>query len=174
MAGEIEDRPGRDDPIWDYVLQTRLMPYIPFAREWWSKVEDLVVHNTGIYDLTGPPGFRYRFTRVAARSPIKGIQAFPFVPTAYLQISGVQGGSTKMVDRVCLDNKFTIDEFTIVCKSNLPSTVQQGQFIAFIPTRLISKIENLGLWLYLKREELEALGRGIILESVKLKVVLKL
>lgn len=170
----VDDRPGRDDPVWEYVLQTRLQPYIEHARKWWAAIEDMPVYDTGIYDIPdSPPGMRMRFTRTAIRSPIRGIQAFPFVQTAYLQITGIQGGSVKMIDRVCLDNKFKIDEFTIVCKSNLPSTIQQGQLVAFIPTALLEDTKLLGQWLYLKQEELSELVRGRVPESVVIKAMLK-
>ena len=79
-----------------------------------------------------------------------------------------------MVDRVCLGDKFVIEEFTIICKSNLPSTVQQGQFVAFIPTTLLESTRQIGQWIYCKNEELVSLAQGIIPDSIIQKAILKL
>ena len=106
-----------DDPIWEFILRERLARYIPVVREWWSKVSDLEVDGTGIYPITDdPPGLMYRMTKSTSKSPIKNVQVFPFVPSAYLQIKGVAGGSTKMCERVCAKG-LIMDEFTIDRKS---------------------------------------------------------
>lgn len=167
--------PGLDDPIWPYILTQRLSPYIPKVREWWTNVESYAVNDTGIYELydENAPGLMIRFTRTAKRSPVKGIQAFPFVCTGYLQLSGVQGGANKMIERVCMKG-LTIDEFTIVEKHNLPSTFQQGQFVAFIPTDLLKDTTKLGIWLYLTPPEMKALASNVVVDTVKQKVLLKI
>lgn len=167
--------PGLDDPIWPYILTQRLSPYIPKVREWWTNVESYAVNDTGIYELydENAPGLMIRFTRTAKRSPVKGIQAFPFVCTGYLQLSGVQGGANKMIERVCMKG-LTIDEFTIVEKHNLPSTFQQGQFVAFIPTNLLKDATKLGIWLYLTPSEMKALASNVVVDTVKQKVLLKI
>lgn len=167
--------PGLDDPIWPYILTQRLSPYIPKVREWWTNVESYAVNDTGIYELydENAPGLMIRFTRTAKRSPVKGIQAFPFVCTGYLQLSGVQGGANKMIERVCMKG-LTIDEFTIVEKHNLPSTFQQGQFVAFIPTDLLKDTTKLGIWLYLTPSEMKALASDAVVDTVKQKVLLKI
>lgn len=169
------DRPGLDDPIWPYILTQRLSPYIPRVREWWSNVESFVVNDTGIYELEcdSAPGLMIRFTRTAKRSPIKGIQAFPFVCTGYLQLSGVQGGANKMIERVCMKG-LVIDEFSIIEKHNLPSTFQQGQFVAFVPTILLEDVEKLGKWIYLTSVEMKALASNVVTDTVKQKVLLKI
>lgn len=171
---QVDDRPGVDDPIWTYVLKTRLEPFIPFVRDWWANAYDFSFLDTGIGEICGDQisGLYVRFTRTAIRSPIRGIQAFPFVPTARLQITGVQGGSTKMIDRVCLENRFKMDEFTIVCKSNLPSIFNASQIVAFIPTDMLENL-SLGVWLYFTKEELSLLARGETNEAIKLKALLK-
>lgn len=175
MLEHVKGRPGLDDPIWGYLLETRLLPYLPYVREWWANIENFTVEGTGTMLVPdAPPGLSIRFTRTAVRSPIKGVQAFPFVPAAYLQITGVQGGSTKMIARVCADNLFKMEEFTIVCKSHLPSTYQQGQFLAFIPTEILEDTSLLGQWFYLNHAELAEMVRGKVPESVIQKGLLKL
>lgn len=172
---QVNDRPGLDDPIWQYLLRSRLEPYIPRVRQWWADIENFIVDGTGIFNVPdGPPGLQARFTRTAVRSPIKGVQAFPFVPAAYLQLTGIQGGSTKMVARVCANNLFTIDEFTIICKSNLPSTFQQGQFLAFVPTDVLEDTTLLGQWFYLNAHEIAEMVQGRVPDSVIQKGLLKL
>lgn len=168
------DRPGLDDPMWNYALTTRLQPYIDAIRKWWNEIESLEVKDTGVYEIQdGPPGLFYRFTRTAIRSPIRNIQAFPFVQVAFLQLSGVQGGANKMVDRECAKG-LTIEEFTVICKSNLPSTFQSGQFLAVVPTDILVEAKNIGRWLYITDRELLSIGRGIVEHSLKQKALLKL
>jgi hypothetical protein len=175
---EINDQPGYDDPVWDYFLRSRLQMYIEPARKWWAAITELEPKTTGVYSIKdGPPGFAYRFTRIAARSPIKGIQAFPFVPASYLYLTGVQGGAIRMVERLCRDNTFIVDEFTVVYKGNLPSTYNRGQFLAFIPTALLETTEDLGIWLYLTHKEIRDLAdalKSTHLTSIKAKLALKL
>jgi hypothetical protein len=115
----------------------------------------------------------FRFTRTAKRSPIKDIQAFPFVPTAYLQMSGVQGGANKMIERLCYVD-FMIEEFTIIERHNLPSTYQQGQFVAFIPSILLQDITAFGQWVYLSHDEMLAVVKGHVPFSLQEKAMLKL
>lgn len=170
----VDDRPGLDDPVWEYVLQTRLRPYIETVRAWWSSASELESLETGIMELTSDlPGLYVRFTRTAIRSPIRGVQAFPFVLASALQITGIQGGAKKMVTRVCADNRFVMDEFTIIAKSNLPSVFSSAQFIAFVPTAILENTKNLGVWLYFTREEVELLAKGETNEAIRLKAMLK-
>lgn len=163
-----------DDPVWEYVLNSKLAQYIPHARKFWEEIENIHISGTGVYPIKGddvPPGMMYRVTNTPVRSPIKNVQVFPFVPVAYLQITNVAGGSLKMVSRVCSDNKFTIDEFTIIEKSNLPSTYHRGQLLAFVPTNVLHGIKDLGKWVYMTAPEMTALMQDTILPSVKQKVI---
>jgi len=172
MSSEY-DRPGLDDPLWEHVLQQRLMPYIPAVDAWWANIPDLSVHHTGIYGIEGaPPGLMYRFTRSPVKSPIKGIQAFPFVQTGYLQITGIQGGSTKMVERVCRQG-LIINEYKIIEKHNLPSTINQGQFVAFVPITMYENTKELGSWLYFTQDEMVKLLKGEISDAMRNKILLR-
>jgi hypothetical protein len=169
------DRPGLDDPIWEYILLSRLTPYLEPARRWWANVEDISVTNTGIYTLEGPPGFMMRFTRSPVKSPIKGIQAFPFVTTGYLQLSSIQGGALKMIERICLDRKCKLEEFTLIEKHNLPSLFSNGQFIAFVPSDILEGTNQLGSWLYLTPDEMsQILKAPDIPNTVKNKLLLNI
>ena len=160
--------------MWEYVLNTKLAPYIPFVREFWAKLDEIEIYNTGTFPVTGrdvPRGLMYRVTNTPVRSPIKHVQVFPFVPVTHLNISNVTGGVHHMVGEVCLDNKFTIDEFTIVEKSNLPSTWHQGQIVAFVPTRVLEGTRVLGRWVYLTTPEMIGLMQDKVVKSVKQKVI---
>jgi hypothetical protein len=163
-----------DDPIWGYVLNSKLSQYIPHVRKFWEDIEDIEIVSTGVFPIQGeevPPGLMYRVTNTPVRSPIKNIQVFPFVPVAYLQITNVAGGANRMVSRVCADNRFKIEEFTIIEKSNLPSTYHQGQFIAFVPTQLLDSIKPLGKWVYLTANEMVSLMQEKVIPSIKYKVI---
>lgn len=172
MLREVHNRPGLSDPVWEYLLKTRLEPYIPRVRKWWNELELFTPCDTGVFTVPdSPPGLFARFTRTAVRSPIKGIQAFPFVPVSFLQMTNVQGGASKMVSRVC---PFEIDEFMIVAKNNLPSTYNSGQLICFIPTKLWEERSSIGQWIYLNADEIAELVQGIVPKSVKDKGMLKI
>lgn len=166
-----------DDPIWEYTLATKLHPYIEPARRFWETVEDIFVSGTGVYPITGddvPPGMMYRVTNTPVRSPIKHVQIFPFVPVSYLNITGVAGGVNRMVSRVCADGQFTIEEFTIIEKSNLPSTYHQGQFIAFVPTEVLNGAKTLGKWIYCTIPEMMSIAQGIIPKTLEAKMLKQL
>ena len=151
-----------DDPIWEYTLATRLQPYIQAVRRWWSEYEQLKIIGTGVMpieytDMEVPPGLTMRFTSTAVRSPIKNVQAFPFVPVAFLQITGVPGGVNRMVEHVC-DKGLEIEEFKIIEKHNLPSTWHAGSFLAFIPKDVYAGAKALGKYVYLTIDELASLA----------------
>ena len=171
----MADVKAYDDPIWEYVLATKLQPYIPYVREWWERVESIDINGTGVYPIISedndmPHGLMYRVTNTPVRSPIKNVQVFPFVPVSYLQITNVAGGANRMVSRVCA-NEFMIEEFVIIEKSNLPSTYHQGQFIAFVPKDILNGAKSLGKWVYLTAPEMCALVQGKVTTSIKNKLI---
>lgn len=170
-----EDELIFSDPIWEYVLVSKLQPYIETVRKWWDNYANLTIRGTGVFpvdydDVDCPPGLMYRVTSTPVRSPIKHVQAFPFVPTAYLQITGVPGGVNKMIERECTKG-LHLDEFVIVEKHNLPSTYHKGQFVAFVPLSVMEGREQLGKYVYLTRSELTALTQGNILPSINNKLL---
>lgn len=165
-----------DDPIWEYTLNAKLAPYIPAVKKFWDNIESISIIGTGVYpvkydDIEVPPGLMYRVTNTPVRSPIKHVQVFPFVPVVYLNLTNIAGGANRMVSRVCADNKFKVEDFTVVEKSNLPSTYHQGQFVAFVPTNILNSTMDLGKWVYLTTPEMIALMQDKILQSVKYKVI---
>lgn len=170
------DRPGLDDPLWEHILRTRIEPYIPYVADWWANIEDYYTAAVGVQELEtnddAARGLKVRFTRTAVRSPIRGVQVFPFVQTSYLQISGIQGGVNKMIERVCTRG-LVVNGFRIIEKHNLPSTIQQGQFIAFIPEEVYNKTQKLGLWLYFTKDEIDLLAHGKVNKAIIHKALLK-
>lgn len=163
-----------DDPIWDYVMGTKLTPYIPAVRKFWENIEDIIITGTGIYKVEGddvPPGLMYRVTNTPVRSPIKHVQVFPFVTVPYLQLTNVAGGANRMVSRVCENNRFTIEEFTIIEKHNLPSTYHKSQFVAFVPTDIINGITDFGKWIYFTHDEMMLIAQCDISPRITEKCV---
>lgn len=162
-----------NDDMWKYVIEQRLQPYITRAREWWEHYDELHVEHTGIFQVANAPsGMMYRVTNTPVRSPIKNVQAFTFVPVQFLNITGVQGGLNKMISRVC-DGGLQIEEFTIIEKSNLPSTYHQGQFLAIVPTDILKGARQLGKFVYLTRPEMAALAAGEVPYLVKCKMIVE-
>lgn len=169
----MADAETLDDPLWEYVLATKLKPYIEPVKYWWDHYEELKVANTGVFplvcdDIECPPGLMVRVTSTAVRSPIKHVQAFPFVPTSYLQIAGVTGGVNKMVERVC-QTDFELDGLCIIEKHNLPSTYHKGQIICFVPKNVMEGTKKLGKFVYMTLSELQAMAHGTLPESVTAK-----
>lgn len=162
-----------DDPVWEYVLSAKIQPYIIDARNFWGNISDIDVKGTGVFPVKDAnAGFMYRVTNTPVRSPIKGVQVFPFVPVPYLQITGVAGGASRMISRVCADNKFVFDEFTIIEKHNLPSTYHSGQFLAIIPTAVLEHRDELqGKYIYLTKEEMTSICTGTPADSLINKVI---
>lgn len=159
---------------WDYILNSKLAEYIPAVHRFWDNITSMVIHGTGVYPVQGddvPPGLMYRMTNTPARSPIKGVQVFPFVPVPYLHFTNVPGGASRMVSKVCAGGRFVIDGFVIVEKSNLPSTYHQGQFLAFIPEEVYSGARDAGRWIYFKLEEMQQLCSGNVPFTVKQKLI---
>ena len=78
-----------------------------------------------------------------------------------------------MVERVCLDNRFQIDEFTLVCKIKLLSVFNMAQFIAIVPTDILNETKQLGVWLYFTKEECALLAQGLTNKAIELKALLK-
>lgn len=160
-----------NDPVWEYIVVSKLQPYITAVKRFWDSYDKLEVAGTGVTplvydDIECPPGLMLRMTSTAVRSPIKHVQVFPFVPTAYLQISGVSGGVNRMIERVCSNNNLVIDGFTIVEKHNLPSTYHKGQIVCFIPTEVLEGTKNMGKYIYMTTLELCSMAKGKLPDSV--------
>ena len=161
------------DPVWDYALVSKITPYIPAIRDFWSKIQDMNVDGPGVFSIQGdeiPPGLMYRVTNTPVRSPIKNVQIFPFIPATFLQMSYIPGGVSKMITRVCANNRLTIDEFTIIEKSNLASTYHKGQIIIVVPTETLNGTKMLGKHIYITTAEMAALTHDIVPVSVKQKM----
>ena len=151
-----------DDPVWAFVLEQRLQPYIDSVRHWWQNTEKLVYASPGTFDLPkAPPGMSYKVSRSAKQSIFKGVPAFPFLPTRYLQLSRVPGGAYKMIKHICALG-FQVEEFTILEHTGLPSIDLQGQIVAFIPTDKLLERVSPGFYIYISREELSDLSVGIV------------
>ena len=66
-----------DDPIWEYTVATRLTPYLPEVRKFWSNIDNIAPDNIGTFNIEGdgvPPGLMYRICNTPVRSPVKHIQ----------------------------------------------------------------------------------------------------
>ena len=159
-----------DDSAWEYILVSKLMPYIECVKKWWSLYGKNEIESTGVSPMSFedgtvvPPGIFIRTTSSARRSPIKYIQAFPFIPTRYLQIFKVPGGVCRMIERVCQRN-IEIQGFKVIEKSNLPSTWHKGQFIALVPKDIYENTKNLGRYMYLSKNEILSISDGVLLDS---------
>ena len=159
-----------NDLNWEYVLISKLMLYVECVKKWWGLYGKHEFNSTGVSPMTFdddtevPPGIFIRTTATARRSPIKHIQAFPFIPTHYLPIFKVPGGMCRMIERVCKRN-LEIDGLKIIEKHNLPSTWHKGQFIALIPKDIYENSQKLGRYMYLSKEEILSISDGILLDS---------
>jgi len=156
-----------NDDEWEYILITKLMPYVEYIKKWWSLYGKNDIQSTGVSPMTFDDGtvvpqeIFIRTTTTARRSPIKGIQAFPFIPTSYLQIYKVPGGMCRMIERVC-ERNIEIDGLKVIEKHNLPSTWHQGQFVALVPKEIYNNAQKLGRYMYLSKEEILSIADGFL------------
>lgn len=168
----MKDSSEYDDPIWEYTLVSRLTPYIEAVRKWWQDYDKLDLRSTCVYPIEGedvPPGLMARLTSTPARSPVKGVQAFTFVPTSYLNMSGIAGGCIKMVERVCAKG-LKIQEFTVIEKHSLPSTYHRGQILIMVPTKVLEDIESLGRYVFVTKSEALTMLHGEVPVSMTYKL----
>lgn len=155
------------DSDWEYIFVSKLMPYIACVKKWWRMCGDNEITSTGVSPMTFddgtnvPAGLFVRTTATARRSPIKHVQAFPFIPTHYLPIYKVPGGMCRMIERVCGRN-IEIDGLKVIEKHNLPSTWHQGQFVALVPKEIYNNAQKLGRYMYLSKEEILSIADGFL------------
>jgi hypothetical protein len=156
------------DPVYEYILQAKLEPYIEWAKRWWTYWEDEVFFETGTYPAKGaPPGTFIRFSRTLAHSAVRGVQAYPYVATPFLQLRHVPGGSRALVDRLCGRTEgFIIDGIRCIERKNLHGTERNGQFIALVPVTLVdaAALEQRmvrGRYLWIRGEDILSLAAGI-------------
>jgi len=154
--------PNQDDPVFAYMLQDVLKPYIIAAREWWKEFEFKSFPYTACFLIKdGPPGFFEKCTRSPLHSPIYGIQAFPCASVAHLKLQGrMPGGAIRMIEYT-IQKGMEIEEFTLIMKKGLHSTLSAGRFICFIPTVKLNE-RSTARWFYLKAEEVLELVNGIV------------
>lgn len=160
--------------LYEYTLVSKLEPYLPVIQDWWlTGYTSLNMSHPGLIQLDydtekTPAGIMIRVCNAPSRSIIKNVQAFPVLATSQLNISGVAGGATNMIEAVCRKG-LEINGLTIIEKHNLPSVFNSRQFLAFVPTRVMQCTEYLGKYIYLSSEELHALAHGRCVKSVSLK-----
>lgn len=164
-----------DRHLAEYILFSKLRPYLPAVKRWWEEEREgrhsfsMSAQPVKYTDLECTEGLFARVFQSPSKSPIKGVSAFPFVPTQQLQIAGIPCGATKMVEDVCAEG-LILEGFMLIERHNIASLNRRGQVICFIPAE---KAESKGSYIYLTAEEQEALVRGIVLKSVAEKCLVK-
>lgn len=153
----------------DYILISRLMPYLDEMRKFWANVKNINVLISGEHKVEGVQDMYYRVTSTPTRSPIKNVQVFPYIPTAVL---GMANGYQQILAKLCCDKSFRFEEFTILVKSGIPTMCQRGQWLTFIPTDILNQDQDRGTWVYLTKEEMKNLCiTDGVYNSVKQKVI---
>lgn len=168
MASELKKTIERElDPIHEWVFRNKMEPYIEWAREWWLHRTEHTFFETGSYPAEGAPiGMCVRFSRTLSHSPIKGIQAFPYVNAPYLQLHHSPGGSRRLVERLC--GMITIDEFTLIPKKYLHGTERTGQFICIVPTDLLAEEQGVrGRYVWFSGSDLISLSEGMCDKNIR-------
>jgi hypothetical protein len=76
----------------------------------------------------------------------------------------MEGGAMASIEAVAV-NGLEIEEFTLIPKRGLQTTLRNGFFLCYIPTKMLQ--ENTAIrWVYMTHEELIELARGNVLGSV--------
>lgn len=156
------------DPVYEYVLKEKLVPFLDGARKWYATRGERLYPQTGIYDVE-PYGLTVRVHKTPKHSTIMGVQSFPFVSVSMLQMPKCPGGVRMLVRRLVGDG-MTIDEFTVFAKQNLTSTNQAALFLALILTSELQS-SSTGRWMYFNQDELLDLSAGIVTDEVRVKAM---
>jgi hypothetical protein len=163
-------------------LIEQLTPFVKAAAKWWGKKDKTFPVFTGSYPMekwfpkpSAAEEFycgalNVRFTKCSAKSPLKGLQAFPYLPTRYVNITKVKGGIRKSIARECMKG-LEIDGFTVVEKTRLQMLDQSGQVLIIVPTEVYGKnLAAMGRWIYFTKGELAQLSKGYVHAVVKAKL----
>ena len=154
------------DVVYEYMFKDKMMPFIEVAREWWQSYESLMFDSIGSMPLLNDKdvsGIFVRFYRTPAQSTIKGIQAFPYIPTQYIDMLRVPGGIRKYIHDICV-NGYMIDEFILIERMYLHGTERSGQFICIIPQRMLIAE---GKYVWLTRNDILELSVGNVTTAMR-------
>ena len=155
------------DPVYEYLFMEKIEPFVERARMWWDGYEKEVFYGSGTYPLlNSPDGLYIRFYRTPAHSPIKGIQAFPYVTTQYIDIQRVPGGLRKFLHQLCLSG-YKYKEFTLIEKMYLHGTERSGQFICIVPTNMLSVKNSMGRYVWMTPDDISNISLGIVTEKMR-------
>jgi len=155
---------------WEYILATRLLPYLPDIRLFWENVEKVNVMITGEHHVEGAkPNVFYRVTQSPARSPLKNIQTFPYIPIDSLGLTGRD--CQQALTEICMGG-WQFEEFTVVVKAGVPTMCQRNMFVAFIPTSMYNEVMSAGSWVYLTVDEMRQLcALPKVYKTIKAKLI---
>ena len=153
---------SKDDDIWRMILQEKLIPYVEASRKWWAEKEGHSFPTTSTFPIKGgPPGFYEKCTRSPRMSPIYGVQAFPILNAAYLtDLPRMPGGCMSLIEKICKDG-LEIEEFMVISKLGLQSTLRSGLFLCFVPKKVLNA-KSMARWVYLKPHEVLELVNGVV------------
>jgi len=156
---------SRDDDVYKYALIDILRPYTEAARQWWSTYENRSFTHTSTFPVKGAPeGFFEKCSRSPRHSCIYGLQAFPIVSVSHLTLPRMVGGAMQHVEEICKKG-FEVEEFTLISKRGLQSTVMNGLFLCYIPTARLSGTPK-ARWVYMRPSEIAELASGIVTSSL--------
>jgi hypothetical protein len=160
------ERMGDLDPVYEYVFQNKMEPYIAWAKEWWKTWQEKTYFETGTYPPGdgAPRGLFIRFSRTLAHSPVRGVQAFPYVSVPYLNLHHVPGGIRRFVDELC-HSGFTLHGMVLIERRYLHGTERNGQFICIVPQELFTELDGRmvkGRYVWLSGDDILTIASGVI------------
>lgn len=154
-----------------YILIEKLMPYTEAARRWWSSYKDKVFIDTTCFPMKdAPAGMFEKIVRSPKQSCVYGVQAFPIVAPTYIQnLPSVSGGVMAAIEFIAKQG-LIIDEFTLIPKRGLQTTLRNGFFLCYIPTDLLDGTVYCR-WVYMSPEDIVAAAAGVVTEDLKARVM---
>jgi len=159
------DNATRDDEVFKYALIDLLKPYTEAARDWWANFENRSFTYTSTFPVQGAPdGFFEKCSRSPRHSCVYGLQAFPIVSVSHLTLPKMVGGAMQHVEEICKKG-FEVEEFTLISKRGLQSTIMNGLFLCYIPTVRLSGAPK-ARWIYMRPNEIVELASGIVTASL--------
>lgn len=138
------------------VFYARVCDVMSDAKAFWEIEHGLDVSEPGVHRFRGK--VMYIIYPKVKKSPIKYVQAFPFVPLKDLGLS-IKANKTASVCSAIVGGGLEIDGMEVRLLKDGANNYRLG-FLAFIPKDIMDR--QLSRWLHLREEDVRQLSRGFV------------
>lgn len=143
------------------VFYVRLNEVLPDAKAFWNTEQGLDVSEPGVHKFRGK--VMYIIYPKVKKSPIKYVQAFPFVPLKDLGIFGNARNIAPMCSAI-VGGGLEVDGMEVRLLKDGSNNYRMSS-LAFIPKDVMDR--QLSRWLHLREEDVRQLSRGFVSYYIK-------